>query len=157
MVADSVNHLVRTGIIIIVIIHVTGTVCHDQHRIIGLFKPLSYQTRAVQLALADVETDQVCFETHELSPSTPWNGICELLSDGVVAFITDQPLPSAVKHVIDTVQVPVISTTHITSYHSSSVINLTPSEEQIANALSQVLVDTSWTNVVLITWPGSEN
>ena len=33
MVADSVNHLVRTGIIIIVIIHVTGTVCHDQHRI----------------------------------------------------------------------------------------------------------------------------
>ena len=83
--------------------------------------------------------------------------VCELLSDGVVAFITDQPLPSAVKHVIDTVQVPVISTTHITSYHSSSVINLTPSEEQIANALSQVLVDTSWTNVVLITWPGSGN
>ena len=83
--------------------------------------------------------------------------VCELLSEGVVAFITDQPLPSAVKHVIDTVQVPVVSTAHITTDHNSSVINLTPSEEQIANALSQLLVDTSWTNVILITWPGSGN
>ena len=72
-----------------------------------------------------------------------------------MAFITDQPLPSTVKHVIDTVQVPVVSTAHITTDHNSSVINLTPSEEQLANALSQLLVDTSWTNVVLITWPGS--
>ena len=83
--------------------------------------------------------------------------VCELLSDGVVAFITDQPLASsAVKHIIDTVQVPVISTTpHTTTDHNSSIINLTPSEEQTANALSQLLVDSSWTSVVLITWPGS--
>ena len=34
--------------------------------VVGLFKPLSYQARAVQLALTDDETDQVCFEPHEL-------------------------------------------------------------------------------------------
>ena len=74
-----------------------------------------------------------------------------------MAFITDQPLPSVVKHVIDTVQVPVISTTHVTTDHNSSIINFTPSEEQVANALSQLLVDGSWNSVVLVTWPGSGN
>ena len=72
-----------------------------------------------------------------------------------MAFITDQPLPTAVKHVIDTVQVPVISTTYVVIDHNSSIMNLTPSEEQIANAISQLLVDSSWNSVILITWPGS--
>jgi len=178
------KNLVLIGIISIVV-HVTGATCNGQHRIsrlslhgllyriclhydvVGLFKPLSYQTRAVQLVLT---ANEVCFETYELSSTfalieskttysyfTLHSGIivCELLSDGVVAFITDQPLPSAVKYVIDTVQIPVMSTTHINTDHNSLIINLTPSEEQVANALSQLLVDSSWTSVVLITWPGS--
>ena len=81
------NHRVIISILLSVI---TGTICSDQHSIsesgvysqygsyntlsvVGLFKPLSYQTRAVQLALTDDElSDRVCFEPHELSPSTPW-------------------------------------------------------------------------------------
>jgi len=41
--------------------------------VVGLFKPFSYQTRAVQLALNDINsTDQVCFKPQELSSIAPW-------------------------------------------------------------------------------------
>ena len=76
------KHIVLIGIISIVV-NMTGATCNRQHRIskysytiyiqdslhiyaVGLFKQLSYQTRAVQLALT---AGEVCFETYELSPS----------------------------------------------------------------------------------------
>ena len=83
-----------TGIIFSVIIHVTSAVCNDNRiskcgvfsecgvfsgaqkrafNVVGLFKPFSYQTTAVQLALNDINmTDQVCFEPQELSSIAPW-------------------------------------------------------------------------------------
>ena len=84
------NRCEFSGIIFSVLITVTGAVCNGQHRIgelkhlimlalvlsfiVGLFNPLSYQTRAVRLALTDGEADQVCFEPHQLSSTTPWMG-----------------------------------------------------------------------------------
>ena len=81
--------------------------------------------------------------------------VCGLLSDGLLALITDQPLPISVKHVIDAVQLPVVSTSIITTDTDSTIVSIAPSEEQLANALSALIVYNSWTDVVLLTWQGS--
>ena len=81
--------------------------------------------------------------------------VCRLLSDGLLALIADQPLPVAVKDVIDAVQIPVVSTSIITTDTNSTIVSIVPSEEQLANALSALIVYNSWTDVVLLTWQGS--
>ena len=81
--------------------------------------------------------------------------VCELLSGGLLALIADQPLPVAVKDVIDTVRIPVVSTSIITTDTNSTIVSIAPSEEQLANALSALIVYNSWTDVVLLTWQGS--
>ena len=81
--------------------------------------------------------------------------VSQLLSGGLVALIADQPLPSAVKDVINAVQIPVISTSIITTDTNSTIVSVAPSEEQLANALSTLIIYNSWTNVVLLTWHGS--
>ena len=78
-----------------------------------------------------------------------------LLSGGLVALVTDQPLLKAVKDVIDIVKIPVVSTSIITMDTNSTVVSIAPSEEQLANALSALIVYNSWTDVVLLTWQGS--
>ena len=83
------------------------------------------------------------------------NVVCKLLSGGLVALITDRPLPTAVKDVINAVQIPVVSTSIITMDTNSTVVSTAPSEEQLANALSALIVYNSWTDVVLLTWQGS--
>ena len=79
----------------------------------------------------------------------------QLLSGGLFALITDQPLPSAVKDVVDAVQIPVVSTSIITTDTNSTIVSVAPSEEQLANALSTLITYNSWTDVVLLTWHGS--
>ena len=81
--------------------------------------------------------------------------VCKLLSGGLLALITDQPLPVAVRDVIDAVQIPVVSTSIITTDTDSTIVSIAPSEEQLANALSALIVYNSWTDVVLLTWQGS--
>ena len=81
--------------------------------------------------------------------------VCRLLSGSVVGLIADQPLPTAVKDVIDTVQIPVVSSSTITTDSNSTIISVAPSEEQLANALSTLILYNSWTNVILLTWQGS--
>ena len=81
--------------------------------------------------------------------------VCRILSGGLLALITDQPLPMPVKDVIDAVQIPVVSTSIITTDSSSTIVSIAPSEEQLANALSALIVYNSWTEVVLLTWQGS--
>ena len=78
-----------------------------------------------------------------------------LLSGGLVALVTDQPFLKAVKDVIDIVKIPVVSTSIITNDSNSTVVSIAPSEEQLANALSALIVYNSWTDVVLLTWQGS--
>ena len=78
-----------------------------------------------------------------------------LLSGGLVALVTDQPLPKAVKDVIDIVKIPVVSTSIITMDTNSTVVSIAPSEEKLANALSALIIYNSWTEVVLLTWQGS--
>ena len=83
------------------------------------------------------------------------NVVCELLSGGLLALIADQPLPIAVKDVIDVIKIPVVSTSIITTDTNSTIVSIAPSEEQLANALSALIVYNSWTDVVLLTWQGS--
>ena len=81
--------------------------------------------------------------------------MCKLLSEGVAALILDQPLLSAVKDVVDAVQIPVVSTSIITTDDNSTIVSVAPSEEQLANAVSTLIANNSWTDVVLLTWQGS--
>ena len=81
--------------------------------------------------------------------------VIQLLSGGLLALIADQPLPSAVKDVVDAVQIPVVSTSIITTDTDSTIVSVAPSEEQLANALSTLIINNSWTDVVLLTWHGS--
>ena len=81
--------------------------------------------------------------------------VCRLLSGGLFALIANQPLPVAVKDVIDVVQIPVVSTSIITTDTNSTIVSIAPSEEQLANALSALIVYNSWTDVVLLTWQES--
>ena len=81
--------------------------------------------------------------------------VSQLLSGGLLALIADQPLPSAMKDIIDTVQIPVISTSIITADTNSTIVSVAPSEEQLANALSTLIIYNSWNDVVLLTWHGS--
>ena len=78
-----------------------------------------------------------------------------LLSGSLLALIADQPFPKAVKDVIDVVQIPVVSTSPIATDTNSTIVSIAPSEEQLANALSTLIVYNSWTDVVLLTWQGS--
>ena len=138
---------------------------------VGLFNPLSYQDRAVQLAYNN-GMNQICFESFKpfsTNASEVWQDskyICiymfglyvqcltviQLLSGGLLALIADQPLPSAVKDVVDAVQIPVVSTSIITTDTDSTIVSVAPSEEQLANALSTLIIYNSWTDVVLLTW-----
>ena len=77
------------------------------------------------------------------------NVMCELLYGDLFAFIEDWPLPVAVKHVI---KIPVVSTSIITTDTDSTIVSIAPSEEQLANALSALIVYNSWTDVVLLIW-----
>ena len=81
--------------------------------------------------------------------------VCKLLSGGLLALIADQPLPSAAKDFIDAIQIPVVSTSIITTDTNSAIVSVASSEEQLANALSTLIVYNSWTDVVLLTWHGS--
>ena len=81
--------------------------------------------------------------------------VSQLLSGGLLALIADQPLPLAVKDVIDAVQIPVVSTSIITTDTNSAIVSVASSEEQLANALSTLIVNNSWTDVALLTWHGS--
>ena len=83
------------------------------------------------------------------------NIVCRLLSGGLLAFIADQPLPTAVNDIINKVKIPVVSTSIITTDTNSTIISIAPSEEQLANALSTLIIYNSWTEVVLLTWQGS--
>ena len=83
------------------------------------------------------------------------NIVCKLLSGGLVALITDRPLPTAVKDFVDAVKIPVVSTSIITTDTNSTIVSIAPSEEQLANASSSLIVNNSWTDVVLLTWQGS--
>jgi len=87
------------------------------------------------------------------------NIVCRLLSGGLLAFIADQPLPNTLNDIINTIQIPVISTSIITTNTStdtnSTIISIAPSEEQLANALSTLIIYNSWTEVVLLTWQDS--
>ena len=85
----------------------------------------------------------------------PWFTVIQLLSGGLLTLIADQPLPSAVKDVVDAVQIPVVSTSIITTDTDSTIVSVAPSEEQLANALSTLIINNSWTDVVLLTWHGS--
>ena len=81
--------------------------------------------------------------------------VCELLSDGVLALISDQPLPSAVNDVITAAHIPVLSTSIITMDTNSTVVSIAPSEEHLASALSTLIKYNQWTDVILLTWQGS--
>ena len=81
--------------------------------------------------------------------------VCELLSDGVLALISDQPLPSAVNDVITAAHIPVLSTSIITMDTNSTVVSIAPSEKQLAGALSTLIKYNQWTDVILLTWQGS--
>ena len=81
--------------------------------------------------------------------------VCRLLSGGLLALITDQPLPSAVNDIISTARIPVVSTSIITTDTNSTIVSIAPSEEQLAGALSSLILYNSWTDVVLLTWQGS--
>ena len=81
--------------------------------------------------------------------------VCGLLSDGVLALITDQPLPSAVNDVIRAARIPVLSTSIITMDTNSTVVSIASSEEQLASALSNLIKYNQWTDVMLLTWQGS--
>ena len=81
--------------------------------------------------------------------------VIQLLSGGLLALIADQPLPSAVKDVVDAVQIPVVSTSIITTDTDSTIFSVVPSEEQLADALSTLIINNSWTDIVLLTWHGS--
>ena len=81
--------------------------------------------------------------------------VCGLLSNGVLALISDQPLPSAVNDVISTAQIPVVSTSIITTDTNSTIVSIAPSEEQLASALSSLITYNLWTDVILLTWQGS--
>ena len=83
------------------------------------------------------------------------NVMCEFLYGGLFAFIADWPLPVVVKDVIDVIKIPVVSTSIITTDTDSTIVSIAPSEEQMANALSALIVYNSWTDVVLLTWQGS--
>ena len=81
--------------------------------------------------------------------------VCGLIAGGVLALITDQPLPSAVNDVITAAQIPVLSTSIITTDTDSTIVSIAPSEEQLANALSSLIQYNEWTDVILLTWQGS--
>ena len=81
--------------------------------------------------------------------------VCGLLSDGVLALISDQPLPSAVNDVISAARIPALSTSIITMDTNSTVVSIASSEEQLAGALSSLIKYNQWTDVILLTWQGS--
>ena len=81
--------------------------------------------------------------------------VCGLLSGGVLALISDQPLPSAVNDIISAARLPVLSTSTITTDTNSTVVSIAPSEEQLAGALSILIKHNLWTEVILLTWQGS--
>ena len=81
--------------------------------------------------------------------------VCGLLSGGVVALISDQPLPSAVNDVISAARLPVLTTSVITTDTNSTIVSIAPSEEQLAGALSSLIKYNLWTEVILLTWQGS--
>ena len=81
--------------------------------------------------------------------------VCGLLSDGVLALISDQPLPSAVNDIISAARLPVLSTSTITADTNSTIVSIAPSEEQLAGALSSLIKHNLWTEVILLTWQGS--
>ena len=83
------------------------------------------------------------------------NVVFELLSGSLLALVADQPFPKVVKDVIDVTKIPVVSTSIITTDTDSTIVSIAPSEEQLANALSALIVYNSWTDVVLLTWQGS--
>ena len=66
-----------------------------------------------------------------------------------------QPLPSAVNDIITAAQIPVLSTSLITTDTDSTIVSIAPSEEQLANALSSLIQYNEWTDVILLTWQGS--
>ena len=72
-----------------------------------------------------------------------------------MALISEQPLPSPVNDVISAAQLPVLSTSIITTDTNSTVVSIAPSEEQLAGALSSLIKYNLWTEVVLLTWQGS--